>query len=272
MDKHKPWDKNSVIAPKLVGSMTTKEQMKRTFRVTLMASQPPRQERKEKTMCPNIRSCPVFKQTWSSKEFAEEEQHIWTHHWTSEVAEIHNAYPNSNSIQDHGKLQHKFLIFEFLGLNTKQMSQSTKVMNQKSPLKIHESTTSMLNVESTLTGTKQLTTNPIMIQTRQFNLETSTKIRSRKNSEFFNHLLVILGLSLNYFLSIFIISWLLANYLPITDWSFCMIVKQYVILIVVNYPTAKYPCYKIWMTEITEPQLHQVKAANLEKTQIEGQY
>ena len=39
MDKQKAWNNNYVVAPKLIGSMTTKGQMKPTFRVSLKASQ-----------------------------------------------------------------------------------------------------------------------------------------------------------------------------------------------------------------------------------------
>ena len=68
-----------------------------------------------------------------------------------------DAFQNSKSIQEHHKHQHKILIFEFLGLKAKQLFQSTIFTNQKSRLKIHESTASISNVKSTLPGTKPLT-------------------------------------------------------------------------------------------------------------------
>ena len=108
-----------ILEPKLIGSMTTRGQIRPTFRVSLTASQAGEnsQSNHQPQQCREHTSYPVFQQTSTestSEEITEEEQHVWTHHCIN----LSNEFPNSKSIQKHHKLQDKFLIYEFLGLKT----------------------------------------------------------------------------------------------------------------------------------------------------------
>ena len=90
----------TVVAPKMVGSITTKGQMKPT-----VVYQCPRQEWTAKPMIQNIRLYPVFQQTRSSAEITGEEQYCRKHHQISEEGQRSSkAYQNSKSTQ----YQHQF--------------------------------------------------------------------------------------------------------------------------------------------------------------------
>ena len=160
MDKHETLINNSAVAPKLVGSITTKGQnptdednFQGGFHCVPGQREQPKQCPRTYNLIHSLYSNRPHLQKISQKKCI-----------TEPIVEpakqqnFSNMFLSSKLIKEHHKLQHKVLIFEFLGLKTKQLSQFTEFIYQKSQLKIHGSTTSILTVESALTGFKQLTT------------------------------------------------------------------------------------------------------------------
>ena len=113
VDKHNSWNNNSVVSPKSVESMTTKRQMKPTFSVSKTASQARENSQSnvpEHTLVSSILNYSdlIFRRNCT------EEQHFRPIIEPEKLPNLSNALPNSKSIQEHHKLQHKFLNFEFL--------------------------------------------------------------------------------------------------------------------------------------------------------------
>jgi hypothetical protein len=127
---------------------------------------------------------------WPSKETTEEEQYRWNHYWTSEAAEFEprvsrfkidiNIIINSNINVDVGFLEIKDKIDV-----SNPMNLLIKILVEKS---INQST-SKLNDEITLARPKLLTNWSNNEPNNTIQLKTSMRIRSRKRTEFWSHLI-----------------------------------------------------------------------------------
>ena len=116
MDKHKTRNNNSVVPPKLIRSMTTKGQMKPTFTVSLNVSQ----------ACDNSQSNVPEHTVRTLADLIFRRNHrrraACLAHLSGcrcEVAEFKQRVSKFKINTKNHELQHKFLIYEFLGLKTK---------------------------------------------------------------------------------------------------------------------------------------------------------
>ena len=155
MDKHKACA-TTIVAPKSVGSSTTKGQMKPAFRVSLTASQAGENSQinaPEHTNVSSILTYLTFRRNQGRRTAPSGPTIESAKQPTSS-----NEFQNSNSTQYHHKLPTQNFNHRFLGLKTKQLSQSIKSIDQKFHVeKLTNQTALNLNVESTLSRTKQLT-------------------------------------------------------------------------------------------------------------------
>ena len=109
MDKHKAWA-TTIVAPKSVGSSTTKGQMKPTFRVSLTASQAGENSQinaPEHTNVSSILAYLTFRRNQGRRTAPSGPTIESAKQQTSS-----NEFQNSNSTQYHHKLQHKISIVD----------------------------------------------------------------------------------------------------------------------------------------------------------------
>ena len=116
MDKHKAWA-TTIVAPKSVGSSTTKGQMKPTFRVSLTASQAGENSQisaPEHTNVSSILTYLTFRRN-QGRRTAPSGPTIES----AKQPTSNNEFQNSNSTQYHPKLPTQKFNLRFLGLKTK---------------------------------------------------------------------------------------------------------------------------------------------------------
>ena len=155
MDKHKAWA-TTIVAPKSVGSSTTKGQMKPTFRVSLTASQAGENSQINAPELTNVSS--ILSYLTSRRNQGRRTAPSGPTIESAKQQTSSNEFQNSNSTQYHHKLLKQNFNRRFLGLKTKQLSQSKKSIDQKFHVeKLTNQTALNSNVESTLSRTKPLT-------------------------------------------------------------------------------------------------------------------
>ena len=176
MDKHKAWA-TTIVAPKSVGSSTTKGQMKPTFRVSLTASQAGENSQinaPEHTNVSSILAYLTFRRN-QGRRTAQSRPTIES----AKQQTSSNELQNSNLTQYHHKLPTKNINLRFLGLKTKQLSQSIKSIHKKFHVeKLTNQTSLNLNVEAHYQEPNSLQTEKIMNQTISSHSKSSMKIRS----------------------------------------------------------------------------------------------